>query len=131
MLVENQGTPRKCLLARHKGSAAGSYSTLAGFVGVSESLEDAVRREVAEETGVPVGTVTYLASQGWPFPSGLMVGFRATAMAETVHVDGEEVIEARWFSRDELTEHVAAGGRLGRADSIDRYLLRSWLDEAS
>lgn len=131
MLVENQGTPRKCLLARHKGSAAGSYSTLAGFVGVCESLEDAVRREVAEETGVPVGTVTYMASQGWPFPSGLMIGFRATAMAETVHVDGEEVIEARWFSRDELTEHAAAGGRLGREDSIDRYLLRSWLDEAS
>jgi NAD+ diphosphatase len=73
MLVENQG---RCLLARHKGSAAGSYSTLAGFVGVSESLEDAVRREVAEETGVPVGTVTYMASQGWPFPSGLMIGFR-------------------------------------------------------
>jgi NAD+ diphosphatase len=131
MLVENQGTPRKCLLARHKGSAAGSYSTLAGFVGVCESLEDAVRREVAEETGVPVGTVTYMASQGWPFPSGLMIGFRATAMAETVHVDGEEVIEARWFSRDELAEHAAAGGRLGREDSIDRYLLRSWLEEAS
>ena len=52
-------------------------------------------------------------------------------MAETVHVDGEEVIQARWFSRDELTEHAAAGGRLGREDSIDRYLLRSWLDEAS
>jgi len=127
MLVENQG---RCLLARHKGSAAGSYSTLAGFVGVSESLEDAVRREVAEETGVPVGTVTYMASQGWPFPSGLMIGFRATAMAETVRVDGEEVIEARWFSRDELARHAAAGGRLGREDSIDRYLLRSWLDEA-
>ena len=88
-----------------------------------------MRREVAEETGVPVGTVTYMASQGWPFPSGLMIGFRATAMAETVHVDGEEVIEARWFSRDELTEHAAAAGRLGREDSIDRYLLRSWLEE--
>jgi NAD+ diphosphatase len=130
MLVENQGTPRKCLLARHKGSAAGSYSTLAGFVGVSESLEDAVRREVAEETGVPVGTVTYLASQGWPFPSGLMIGFRATALAETVHADGEEVIEARWFTRAELADHAAATGRLGREDSIDRYLLRSWLEEA-
>jgi len=126
MLVENGD---RCLLARHQGSAAGSYSTLAGFVGVCESLEDAVRREVAEETGVPVGTVTYLASQGWPFPSGLMIGFRATAMAETVHVDGEEVIEARWFSRDELARHAAAGGRLGRVDSIDRYLLRSWLEE--
>ena len=128
MLVENQG---KCLLARHKGSAAGSYSTLAGFVSVCESLEDAVRREVAEETGVPVGTVTYMASQGWPFPSGLMIGFRATALAETVHVDGEEIIEARWFTRAELTEHAAVAGRLGREDSIDSYLLRSWLEEVS
>jgi NAD+ diphosphatase len=51
-------------------------------------------------------------------------------MAETVHVDGEEVIEARWFSRDEFAQHAAAGGRLGLEDSIDRYLLRSWLDEA-
>jgi NAD+ diphosphatase len=128
MLVENQG---KCLLARHKGSAPGSYSTLAGFVGVCESLEDAVRREVAEETGVPVGPVTYMASQGWPFPSGLMIGFRATALAQAVHVDGEEVIEARWFTRAELTEHARAAGRLGREDSIDRYLLRSWLDDTT
>jgi len=128
MLVEKQG---RCLLARHKGSAAGSYSTLAGFVGVCESLEDAVRREVAEETGVPVGSVTYMASQGWPFPSGLMIGFRATALAETVHVDGEEVIEARWFTRTELTEHAKAAGRLGREDSIDRYLLRSWLEDTT
>jgi NAD+ diphosphatase len=128
MLVENQG---KCLLARHKGSAPGSYSTLAGFVGVCESLEDAVRREVAEETGVPVGPVTYMASQGWPFPSGLMVGFRATALAQAVHVDGEEVIEARWFTRAELTEHARAAGRLGREDSIDRYLLRSWLEDST
>jgi NAD+ diphosphatase len=133
MLVESQGTPRRCLLARHKGSAAGSYSTLAGFVDVSESLEDAVRREVAEETGVLVGTVTYMASQGWPFPSGLMIGFRATAASETVSVDGEEVLEARWFTHAELTEYAAARGRLGRLgreDSIDRYLLLSWLGEA-
>jgi NAD+ diphosphatase len=64
MLVETPGPPRRCLLARHQGAAPGRYSTLAGFVDVSESLEDAVRREVAEETGVPVDTVTYLASQG-------------------------------------------------------------------
>src|SRR5436190_6419344 len=128
MLVENQG---RCLLARHKGSAAGSYSALAGFVGVCEGLEDAVRREVAEETGVPVGTVTYIASQGWPFPSGVMIGFRATALAQAVRVDGEEVIEARWFTRAELTEHARAAGRLGREESIDRYLLRSWLDDTT
>jgi NAD+ diphosphatase len=129
MLVETPGPPRRCLLARHQGAAPGRYSTLAGFVDVSESLEDAVRREVAEETGVPVDTVTYLASQGWPFPSGLMVGFRATAAAETVTVDGTEVLEARWFTRAELIEHAGPGGRLGREDSIDRYLLESWLAE--
>ncbi len=128
MLVETTEAPRKCLLARHKGSAAGGYSTLAGFVDVSESLEDAVRREVAEETGVPVETVTYMASQGWPFPAGLMIGFRASAAEETITVDGEEVLEARWFTRAELAEYAASGG-LGREDSIDRYLLHSWLEE--
>jgi NAD+ diphosphatase len=86
-----------CLLARHKVSAVGGYSTLAGFVEVGESLEDAVRREVAEEAGVSVGTVTYGTSQAWPFPSGLVLGFRATAASDTVTVDGEELLEARWF----------------------------------
>jgi NAD+ diphosphatase len=131
MLVETRSTPARCLLARHQGSAPGGYSLLAGFVDVSESLEDAVRREVIEETGVLVDQVIYVASQGWPFPSGLMVGFRATATAETVTVDGQEVLQARWFTRAELLEHAASGGRLGRPDSIDRYLLRSWLAESA
>jgi NAD+ diphosphatase len=135
MLVESREEPRRCLLARHRGSAPGGYSTLAGFVEIGESLEDAVRREVAEETGVDVGHVSYVASQAWPFPSGLMVAFRATAAAgataEDVVVDGEEVVEARWFTRAELTEHGDSGARLGREDSIDRLLLRSWLDEGS
>ena len=129
MLVESSRTPPRCLLARHRGSAPDGFSTLAGFVGVSESLEDAVRREVAEETGVLVGTVTYQGSQGWPFPSGLMVGFRATAVTEAVTADGGEVLEARWFTRGQLTELAAARGRLGREDSIGRYLLHSWLTE--
>lgn len=129
MLVESAGSPNRCLLARHEGSAAGGYSTLAGFVEIGESLEDAVRREVAEETGVPVEKVTYVASQAWPFPSGLMVGFRATAAAESVTVDGKEILEARWFTRAELRERTASGHRLGREDSIDRHLLRSWLED--
>jgi NAD+ diphosphatase len=127
MLVESGENPGRCLLARHKGSAPGRYSTLAGFVEIGESLEDAVRREVAEETGVPVGQVTYVASQAWPFPSGLMVGFRACADDSSVRVDGEEILEARWFSRAELTERAASGYPLGRQDSIDRHLLQSWL----
>jgi NAD+ diphosphatase len=127
MLVEAPGPPRRCLLARHRGSAPGGYSTLAGFVEIGESLEDAVRREVAEETGVPIGPVSYVASQAWPFPAGLMVGFRASAEADAVSVDGQEILEARWFTQAELAERAASGHPLGRPDSIDRHLLRSWL----
>jgi NAD+ diphosphatase len=126
VLVEAPGAPDRCLLARHAGAPEGAYSTLAGFVEVGESLEDAVRREMAEEAGVTVTNVRYVGSQAWPFPAGLMVGFRATADSEQVRVDGEELLEARWFTRDELRER-AAEGRLGRVDSIDRHLLHSWL----
>jgi len=126
MTVQTEREPTRILLARHRGSSAGRYSALAGFVEVGESLEDAVRREVAEETGVRVGEVSYVASQAWPFPSGLMVGFRATAITEDITVDGEELLEARWFTRPELARY-AADKPLGRPDSIDRHLLRTWL----
>ncbi len=126
MTVQTEREPKRILLARHRGSSAGRYSALAGFVEVGESLEDAVRREVAEETGVRVGDVTYVASQAWPFPSGLMIGFRATAITEDIAVDGEELLEARWFTRPELREYAAAHP-LGRPDSIDRSLLHAWL----
>jgi hypothetical protein len=104
---------------------------VSGEPAVPVMLAAAEAGTVLEETGVPVDQVTYMASQGWPFPSGLMVGFRATAAADTVTIDGQEVLQARWFTRAELLEHAAAGGRLGRPDSIDRYLLRSWLAESA
>ena len=128
-LVESAGPPQRCLMARHNGSAPDSYALLAGFVEIGESLEDAVRREVTEEAGVSLATVNYVASQAWPFPAGLMVGFRATAASESVTADGEEILEARWFTRAELSQRAAAGRPLGRVDSIDRHLLRSWLDQ--
>ena len=128
-LVESAGVPRRCLMARHNGSAPDSYALLAGFVEIGESLEDAVRREVAEEAGVSLLSVAYFASQAWPFPAGLMAGFRATAASESVTADGKEIVEARWFTRAELSQRAAAGRPLGRVDSIDRQLLRSWLDE--
>jgi NAD+ diphosphatase len=131
VLIEAPGTPRRCLLARHQGAPEGAYSTLAGFLEIGESLEDAVRREVAEEAGVRLDTVTYQASQAWPFPAGLMVGFRAVAASDAVKVDADELEEARWFTRAELLAHAAAGHRLGREDSIDRHLLRGWLDETA
>ena len=96
---------------------------------VGENLEDAVRREVAEEAGVRLATVTYRGSQAWPFPSGLMVGFRAVAADTEVDVDRDELIEARWFTRTQLRDRAAVGRRLGRQDSIDRLLLESWLAE--
>jgi NAD+ diphosphatase len=126
MSVQTEREPERILLAHHRGSSAGRYSALAGFVEVGESLEDAVRREVAEETGVRVGAVRYVASQAWPFPSGLMIGFRATAITEDITVDGEELLEARWFTRPELARY-AADDPLGRPDSIDRHLFRAWL----
>ncbi len=106
---------------------AGRWSTLAGFVEAGESLEHAVRREVAEETGVVVGDVSYRGSQPWPFPASLMIGFRARAESTDVHVDGIELTEARWFSRAELADAVRTGDVIppGRA-SIARALVEEW-----
>lgn len=129
VLVEAPDPPRRCLLARHRGAAEGAFSTLAGFVELGESLEDAVRRELAEEAGVRVGSVAYQASQAWPFPAGLMIGFRAVAESDALDVDGDELDDARWFTPDEvrrmLAEHRAAGTH--RTDSIEQFLIDSWL----
>jgi NAD+ diphosphatase len=128
-LVETGTAPRRCLLARHRGSQTGGYSLLAGFVEIGESLENAVHREIFEEAGVTLRDVAYAGSQPWPFPAGLMVGFRATAADDAVSVDGTEIQEARWFTRDELRDYTAATGWFGRADSIDRLMLTNWLAE--
>jgi NAD+ diphosphatase len=129
MLVEAPGTPRRVLLARHRGAGIDSYSTLAGFVEIGESLEDAVRREVAEEAGVRVASVSYQASQTWPFPSGLMIGFRAVAESDTIAVDQNELEEARWFTREELAELLATGNN--RTDSIEHHLIHTWMDDTA
>jgi NAD+ diphosphatase len=106
------------------------YSTLAGFVEPGESLEQAVVREVAEETGVRVGEVSYLGSQPWPFPSSLMLGFTARASDDRITVDGTEISDARWFSRAELRGAVDAGElRLPGAISIAHHLLEHWYGE--
>jgi NAD+ diphosphatase len=127
VLVESAARPAACLLGRARGAAEGAFATLAGFVEVGESLEDAVRREVAEETGVAVGAVTYQGSQAWPFPAGLMIGFRARAQSDEISVDGDELAEASWFTRGQLREFLAT--RQPRPDSIERHLLGGWLAE--
>jgi len=126
-LVESAGPPDRCLMGRPRAAKEGAYATIAGFVEVGENLEDAVRREVAEETGVRVGPVTYQGSQAWPFPAGLMVGFRARALSDDIAVDRDELAEARWFTRDELAALVAV--RRPRTDSIERHLITAWLAE--
>jgi NAD+ diphosphatase len=117
----------RCLLARHAGAPPDGWSTLAGFVEIGESLEDAVRREIAEEAGVRIGEVDYAASQAWPFPAGLMVGFRAHALDDATRVDGDELVDARWFTRAEVRQIIAVRPR--RPDAIDRFLVGAWLAE--
>ena len=103
------------------------YSTLAGFVEPGESLESAVRREVAEEVGIVVGQVRYAASQPWPFPSSLMLGFFGRAETTAIRVDGDEVTAARWFSRDDLRQAAEAGDvLLPSGFSISRWLVTTW-----
>ncbi len=86
----------------------GRFSTLAGFVEPGESLDDAVRREVMEEVGIQVGEVTYASSQPWPFPSSLMLGFFGKALSTDITIDENEIAEARWFTREEVTEMTAS-----------------------
>ncbi len=119
----------RCLLARQPHWPDGLYSALAGFVEPGESLEAAVRREAMEEVGVPITGVFYRASQPWPFPSSLMLGFRAKATSETIHLDGAELEDARWFTRAEMKAFVPNDPHLSRPDSIARFLIDEWLAE--
>jgi NAD+ diphosphatase len=117
----------RCLLARGAQWPPGRVSVLAGFVEPGESAEQAVAREVHEETGVVVDTVSYAASQPWPMPHSLMLGFRATAIGTDIEVDGDEIAEARWYSRDDLRASVESGELLiPPSISISRWLIETW-----
>ncbi|GAB2699933.1 NAD(+) diphosphatase [Thalassiella azotivora] len=117
----------RLLLGHNPAWPEGRFSTLAGFVEPGESLEAAVRREVAEEVGVAVGDVEYLGSQPWPFPASLMLGFTARALSDDVVVDDEEISDARWFTREELAAGVADGTVLPPSGlSIARRLIEHW-----
>ncbi len=119
----------RCLLGRRKGRAGGMFSAFAGFIDQGETIEDAVRREVAEEAGLVVDEVAYRASQPWPFPSSLMIGCFARATSREFQVDDEEIGEARWFSREELLQaldspspELAVPGPV----AIAHHLIRDW-----
>jgi NAD+ diphosphatase len=94
----------ECLLGRQAAFAPGMYSCLAGFMEPGETIEAAVRREVAEETGVAVGRVDYLASQPWPFPNSIMIGCIAEALSRDLSLDDKELEDARWFRREEVRQ---------------------------
>lgn len=120
----------RILLGNSTKWPADRFSTLAGFVEPGETLEAAVRREVFEESGVHTGEVTYLGSQPWPFPGSLMLGYFATATSTEITVDGEEIRQARWFSRTELAAEVASGQlSLPGVSSIARRLIEHWYGE--
>jgi NAD+ diphosphatase len=102
------------------------YSTLAGFVEPGETLEETVARETFEEAGLRVGNVRYHASQPWPFPSSIMLGFFADAEGDALTVDGDELLDARWFTRDEARGED--GFSLPPPFSIARHLIDIWLN---
>lgn len=121
----------RVLLGRSPGWPDGMYSCLAGFIEPGETIEAAVRREVAEETGVTVGPVRYVASQPWPFPASLMLGCVAEAVDEAITLDPVELEDARWMGRDELAAVLAGTHATRRAPhpgAIAGWLLRSWLE---
>ena len=121
-----------CVLGRRPGWPAGLHSTLAGFVEPGESLEEAVAREVLEEAGleVPLAGIRYSSSQPWPFPSSIMLGFRARARRAPLTVYDEELESAGWYSRETLlTLEEGDQLRLPRRDSIARRLIEDWLAE--
>ena len=135
MLVTHDGPdgPR-CLLGRQPNWPEGLYSSLAGFVEPGESLEDAVAREVWEEARIKITGARYRASQPWPFPSSLMVGFRADAVTTDIDTTEDELDDARWFDRAEILGLYSTGttdGKLSRADSIARWLIEDWLSETA
>lgn len=118
----------RVLLGRQRGWAEGVHSVLAGFVEPGESLEDAVAREVSEEVGLVVRDIVYHSSQPWPFPSSLMIGFRALTDPAEPTIDPDELESARWVEAAELRAGSDAL-RLPRADSIARRLITEWLAE--
>ena len=117
----------RCLLGRQAIWPEGRFSTLAGFCEPGETLEDAVRREVFEETGVTVGDVEYFGNQPWPLPASLMLGFIGRATSEEINVDNDEIEDARWFTRAEMRAEAEAGSlMLPGGVSISRSLVEHW-----
>ncbi|MEH2474039.1 NAD+ diphosphatase [Nitrobacteraceae bacterium AZCC 2161] len=128
MLVANGD---RCLLGRQKQFPPGMYSCLAGFVEAAETIEDAVRREIFEESGIHCTDVKYYMTQPWPYPSSLMIGCSARATTDAITVDHMELEDARWFDRDEAMLMLKREHPEGLAGphpfAIAHHLLGRWL----
>jgi len=118
----------RALLGRQGSWPAGRYSTLAGFVEPGESLEDAVAREVLEETGVLLGAIRYHSSQPWPFPSSLMLGFTAEARTTAIRLGDDELEDARWFTRAEIAAGTVS---LPTPHSVSFRLIADWYESGA
>jgi NAD+ diphosphatase len=118
----------RVLLGRQASWPAGRYSTIAGFVEPGESLEDAVSREVHEETGILVDGIEYHSSQPWPFPSSLMLGFTARAASQDIDLRDLELEDARWFTREDIASGTPY---LPPNVSISFRLIEHWFDAAA
>jgi NAD+ diphosphatase len=126
-ITHGEGDDEAILLGRNTAWPAGRWSTLAGFCEPGETLEDAVRREVDEEVGIRVGEVRYFGSQPWPLPASLMLGFTGRALTTDIDVDGAEIEEARWWTRDDFEAAVREGDMVvPRGVSISSSLIESW-----
>jgi NAD+ diphosphatase len=120
----------RTLMGRSPGWPEGMYSCLAGFVEPGETIEAAVRREVAEESGVRIGAVRYLASQPWPFPASLMIGCAAEATTDAITIDPAELEDALWISREEMITVMAGEHprlKPARKGAIAHFLIANWL----
>ena len=118
----------RCLLGRQAAWPEERFSTIAGFVEPGESLEDAVLREVHEETNIRVGNCTYIGSQPWPFPAAMMLGFHAVGLSDDIRFNDGELVEARWLTRDEIR---AGAIGLPPQESIAFRLIEAWFDAES
>jgi NAD+ diphosphatase len=125
VLVTRGEHDEQALLAWGRRSLKPRFSTLAGFVEIGESLEHAVRREIQEETAIEVSDITYFGSQPWPFPSQLMVGFRARYAAGEIAVQESEIVEARWFTPEDVAQVTVPRGPF----TIAGWLIDGWLAE--
>jgi NAD+ diphosphatase len=119
-----------CLVGRNLRFAPQLYSAFAGFVEPGESMEEAVRRELMEEVNLKVGAVRYHATQPWPFPSSLMLGCYAEAQTDDFRIDGHEIEDARWLTKDEararLAHEIEDAMKLPVAIAIAHHLIRDW-----